>query len=164
RSDELRRTAEHRLRTLAAVSDAFAAVATAYQPLLDQIARTVADIVGDGCLVTLVSDDGERLFNAAHAHRQPELAADLTPYRAQLSLAKLTSASVSATVVRTGRPAWSDITPDEMVARSEDSLKPLVTRLAVHGYAVVPIRARDTVIGTLSVLRSAAGRPYSDED
>jgi signal transduction histidine kinase len=146
------------------VSDAFAAVATAYQPLLDQIARRVADIVGDGCLVTLVSDDGEHMYNAANAHRDPELEADYKTYVAQLSLAKMTSPSVSATVARTGQPAWANISPDEMVAHSEDALKPLVARLAVHGYAVVPIRARDTVIGTLSVLRSAAGRPYTDED
>ena len=164
RSDELRQTAEHRLRTLAAVSDAFAAVATADQPLLDQIARTVADIVGDGCLVTLVSDDGEQMYNAANAHRDPALEADYKTYVARLSLTKMSSPSVAATVARTGQPMRAELAPDEMVARSEESLKPLVVRLAVHGYAVVPIRARDTVIGTLSVLRSAAGRPYTDED
>jgi signal transduction histidine kinase len=164
RADELRRAAEHRLRTLADVSDAFAAVATADQPLLDQIARTVADIVGDGCLVTLMSDDGDQLYNAANAHRNPALEDDYKTYVSHLSLATLTSPSVAATVARTGQPARAEIAPDEMVARSEDALKPMVARLAVHGYAVVPIRARGAVIGTLSVLRSTPGRAYTDQD
>ena len=161
--DELVRGRD-RLRALARVSDAFAAVATSYQPLLDQIARTVTDIVGDGCVVTLLSDDGEHLYNAANAHRDPAQEADYKTYAEKLSLVRTTSPSVSATVARTGQPARADTSPAQMVAHSEDALRPLVERLDVHGYAVVPIRVRHTVIGTLSVVRSAPGRSYTDED
>jgi signal transduction histidine kinase len=184
-SDELRRAAEEavrdseehkeaslvsavrstdRLRALAAVSDAFAAVATTYQPLLDQIARTVADLVGDGCLVTLISAEDDRLYNAANAHRNPALASDYKIYLAGMEVLRSDSESVSARVVRSGRPVRAEIKPAEMVAQSAESLRPVVARLNVHGFAVVPIRARQTVIGTLSVLRNTAGHNYSGED
>jgi len=42
---------------------------TDYRLLLDKIARTTADLVGDGCIVTLIDEDGETLFNAASTSR-----------------------------------------------------------------------------------------------
>ncbi|HEY0476598.1 MAG TPA: ATP-binding protein [Kofleriaceae bacterium] len=164
RSDERRRAAEARLRALAQVSDAFAAVATSYQPLLDAIAGTVTDIVGDGCLVTLISDDGDHLYSAANAHRDAALGADYRAYLATMLLSRTSAVSVSGTVARTGQPLRADVSPADMVARSPEALRPLVARLDVHGYAVVPIRARGTVIGTLSVLRNVPGHSYTDED
>ena len=69
-----------RLRVLAEASHAFALAVTEYRTLLEKIARIVADLVGDGCLVTLVDADGERLINAASAHRDPRLEADYKTY------------------------------------------------------------------------------------
>jgi PAS domain S-box-containing protein len=152
-----------RLRALAAVSDAFAQVATTYQPLLDTIARTIADLVGDGCLVTLLSEDGERLASATYAHRDPALERKYRPDLAQFGVS-LTSSSITATVARTGKPMRADVEPAALAARSEESMRALVTRLQIHGYAVVPVRARSTVIGTLSVMRNQPGRSYTDED
>jgi hypothetical protein len=68
-----------RLQVLADVSHAFAMVATDYQTLLQKIARTMAELVGDGCLVTLVHADGETLVNVANAHRDPTLEAIYRP-------------------------------------------------------------------------------------
>jgi signal transduction histidine kinase len=153
-----------RLRVLSQVSDAFAAVATSYQALIDQVARTVAKIVGDGCMVTLLSDDGERLFNAANAHRDPALESDYKAYLAGLSLPVATSTAIAAAVVRTGQPRRADVQPDAIVAHSDDALKPVVARLNIHGFAVVAIRVRHAVIGTLSVQRSEPNRSYTDDD
>ena len=80
-----------RLHVLAAVSHAFATVVTDYRQLLQNIARTTADLVGDGCLVTLVSDDGETLHNAASAHRQASLDADYRTYLTGVGLSRTTS-------------------------------------------------------------------------
>ncbi|TMQ18866.1 MAG: GAF domain-containing protein [Deltaproteobacteria bacterium] len=153
-----------RLRALARVSDAFAAVATTYQPLLDEIARAVADLVGDGCMVTLLSDDGERLCHVANAHRERALTADYKTYLAGLEVVRVDSPSISARVARTGQPIRAEVTPGEMVAQSDEALRPIVERLHIHGFATVPIRARQTVIGTLSVVRNAPGRSYTGED
>jgi len=153
-----------RLRALADVSGAFSMVAISYQPLLDQIAQVIADIVGDGALVTLISDDGKQLRNAANAHRDPMLASDYREFLARRRVSAITSTSISAIVARTGQPQRADIDPAEMVARSDEALRPIVERLNVHSFAVVPIRARQNVIGTLSLVRSRPGNGYTDDD
>src|SRR5437667_5546052 len=93
-----------RLSVLAEASHAFATAVTDYRVLLGNVARTSADLVGDGCLVTLIADDGESLFNAASAHRDPTLESDYKRYLDGLGISKRTSASVAASVVRTGEP------------------------------------------------------------
>jgi PAS domain S-box-containing protein len=158
------RAAERRLRALAGVSEAFAAVATTYLLLLDTIARTIADLVGDGCLVTLISEDGEHLVNVANAHRDRALELDYRAGSAGLAVPRATSTSISATVIRTGRPLRADVTPTVMVSLSEEELRPLVAKLDVHSYAVVPIRARGAAIGSLSVVRNRPGRGYTEDD
>ena len=154
-----------RLRVLADVSNAFAMVATDYRLLLDEIAKTTAYLIGDGCLVTLIEADGETLFNAASAHRDPALESDYKSYLAGVGVSRTTSQSVSAVVVRSGQPRLvAEISPDAVVAQSDDALKPLVARLNVHSFVVVPIRARGIIIGTLSLVRSGPGRGYTADD
>jgi signal transduction histidine kinase len=159
----LRSTA--RLHVLAEMSQAFAMVATDYALLLEKIARTTADLVGDGCLVTLIAADGETLISAANAHREPALEADYRVFLAGLGVSKVTSATVSAEVVRSGiAKLVRSIEPDVLVARTDEKLKPLVARINVHSFVVVPIRARQTIIGTLSLFRSGPDRGYTTED
>jgi signal transduction histidine kinase len=158
------RAAERRIRALAGVSEAFATVATTYLLLLDTIARTIADLVGDGCLVALISDDGAHLVNVAVAHRDPALELDYKAHVAGSSVSRATSTSVTATVLRTGQPSRADVEPGTMVARSEEALRPLVARLDVHSYAVVPIRAGRTAIGALSLVRNRPGHGYTEYD
>ena len=154
-----------RLHVLAEASHAFATVVTDYGHLIETIATTTARLVGDGCIVTLIGEDGENMFNAASAHRDRELAADYRAYLAGLAIAKTSSATVSAVVARTGQPQIAfEVQPEAIVARSDEALKPLVRRLNVHSFVVVPIRARQTVIGTLSLVRSAPGRGYTGDD
>jgi K+-sensing histidine kinase KdpD len=154
-----------RLSVLAQASHAFATVVTDYRLLLDKIARTTADLVGDGCIVTLIDEDGETLFNAASAHRDPALEEVYRAYLAGMGISKTTSATVSAAVVRSGEPKLvPEIQPADLVARTDDALKPLVARLNVHSFVVVPIRARQKVIGTLSLVRSRPDCGYTSDD
>ena len=154
-----------RSRVLAEASQAFSVVGTDYPSTLQAIARVVADLVGDGCIVTLLAGDGETLTNAASAHRDTKLDAAYRTYLAQLPVCKTTSTSVSATVVRTGQPKFMrEISPEVLVAQADDALKPIVSSLNVHSFAVAPIRARKTILGTLSLLRSGPGHGFGPDD
>jgi len=152
-----------RLRVLASVSDAFASVATDYSTLLQLIARSTADYVGDGCLVTMI--EGEDLVNATNAHRDPALEADYAAFSANLRLPLATSTAVAATVARSGMVQFArSVDPQVVVDASDEAIKPIARRLNVHAYGVVPIRARGQILGTLSVLRSGHGRSYTNDD
>lgn len=157
-------TPEHlRLSVLASVSHAFAAIATDYNALLQLIARSTADFVGDGCLVTMV--DGDDLVGAVSAHRDRELEAAFAANAGVVRLPLATSTSVSAQVARTGVHVLVPVTdPEAAIAKLDEAHKPLARRLAAHSYAIVPIRARGTILGALSAMRSEPGRSYTDED
>src|ERR1019366_5350674 len=49
---------EDRLRVMSGALRAFAEATTDYERLLNVVARTVADVVADGCIVRLLSDEG----------------------------------------------------------------------------------------------------------
>jgi signal transduction histidine kinase len=113
----------------------------------------------------LIDADGESLINVANAHRDPALEADYKAYLAGMGIAKTTSASISAVVARTGQAKLvAEVLPEVMVAQADEKLRPLVARLNVHSFAVVPIHARQTVLGTLSLVRSGPGRGYTPDD
>ena len=178
RSDERRRGAEDevrareavlalsnaRLRVLAESSTTFAQVITSPQALLDQIARTSADLVGDGCTIMLLSADGEQLVMAASAHRDPAIERQDRALYGNATIARATSKAASAIVARTGQPQRADADPATIALASDDALKPRVALLKVHSYAAVAIRIRGEVIGTLVLLRSEPGRGYTDDD
>lgn len=164
-SEELALRAARRLQTLAEVSRAFAEVATDYQRLLDRVVASAVNLIGDGCLVTLVAADGETLVNAANGHRDPAIAEDYRTFLAASPPNKLSDEFVAARVARTGTASIvPTIAPEAVVARTPEALKPVAQRLNVHGFMVVPIPTGGKTIGTLSLLRSQPGQPYTDED
>jgi len=65
RAEQATERAAERLRVLVNASAAFAEVGTEYQVLLDQVARTTAAVLGEGCNIRLLSDDAEWLQLAA---------------------------------------------------------------------------------------------------
>lgn len=154
-----------RMHVLAAVSHAFASVATDYSSLLSTVARTTAEFVGDGCSVTLVSDDGENMHTASVAHRDTELEAVYREYTENATGWSMQSGTLTAAALRSGEALLvPEIEPAALAARTEERHRSLVTRLNVHGLIIAPIRARGVIIGTLAVLRSAPGRPYTPDD
>jgi signal transduction histidine kinase len=153
------------LRVLAEVSHAFATVVTDYHRLVETIVRSAADLVGDGCQIFLVSDDGRMLINAGNAHRDPAVESDVRNALTGPPQLLATSQMVSAGVVRSGEPKLiAEIDPDAAVARTDDAVKPLVARVRIHSAVIVPIRARDAAIGALSLIRTRPGHSYTSED
>jgi PAS domain S-box-containing protein len=145
-----------RLQVIARVSQAFAQVTTSYEALLARVAQTTAELVGDGCLIMLVSDDGRQLVTAASAHRDPARGAAYHRHVDRLALSIADSTSSSVQVVRDGRARRGLTSP------AETASEPCAI-LDVQACAVVPIRARDRVIGTLAMVRTGPGS-YSEED
>lgn len=151
-----------RLRVLAEVANSFAIASTDYHELLNKIAFTAADLIGDGCVVTLVEDG--IITTGASAHRNARLYDKFKIYADSMRIPVNESNAISAQVVRTGEPMIGDIDPQTLVDRSDENLKALLTILNVHSYAIVPVRVRNTVIGTLSLIRSVPGHSYDKDD
>ena len=62
---------EDRLHVLSGALRAFAEATTDYERLLNVVARTVSDVVADGCIVRLLSDGGWLTPVAVHPWAEP---------------------------------------------------------------------------------------------
>jgi signal transduction histidine kinase len=152
-----------RFKLMAEIGKSFAAAATDYDMLLDKVAYAGADLIGDGCIVTLIDEDG-LLSTKTSAHRDPKLA---LIYKSQIKNIKISAQkgkNISAQVVRSGKPVFGNVKPEEVAAKTDDALKALVLIWNVHSFIVVPIQSRHATIGTLTLVRSRPGQEYAEED
>jgi GAF domain-containing protein len=154
-----------RAQALTQASQLFAAVVSDHRRLLDVIARTAVDLVGDGCAVFLLAEDGERLQMVASAHRDHSLEVANRTYMAATPIHMSTSTTNTAAVARSGAPALIPVLdPATLAARAEAVLQPIVLQLHICSLCIVPIRARGRVMGVMSLLRSRPGVAYTLDD
>src|SRR3712207_4547008 len=157
-----RKRIEKRQYLLAQASRSFAEVGTEYQRLLDAIARTVAENLGDNCGVWLVSEDGQWLEPLAFHHPVPET---LALIREMVSDPLRVGEGVTGKVAQTGQSFIAPVIPPEQsYAMMKPKYRPYLDRVGVHSLVVVPLRARGRVLGTLAAGRDRPGRPYTEED
>ena len=159
---DLRLSAE-RSGALATLSKDLAEVSTDYQAALAAVTRLLAERVGDGCALYLVSADGRWLEAAAIDHRDPGAAEALqalkavTPARADEGL--------SGRVLQTGQ---SLLVPVVDPAALRASLSPeygaYLDRYAICSLLCVALRAEGQPLGTLVMSRSTPERPYTAAD
>lgn len=159
---EERRAAERR-RLLAEASRAFANVGLDLAEALNRLTRRVVAALGDTCLVRLLSADGEWLEVAASYHPNPEAQAfgDAmlrdTPQRR--------TEGINGRVMQTGEPVCIPVVNQEAFrAAIKPEYRAYYERFGTHSVLVVPLRARDQLIGVLSAARETPGRPYTPED
>ena len=150
-----------RARTLAEVFDELAEVALDPESVLDITAARCTELVGDGCLIRLISEDGTTLEPAAFGHLDPERRAfieELLRGRPQR-----VGEGVGGRVAETGRVMFIPSMPADPEIVSEP-LRPYMERYGVHSVIVAPMHARGRVVGVLLVARDAESEPLSEED
>jgi PAS domain S-box-containing protein len=156
--EALRRQAE-RLETLAEASRVFAA-GLDYRTTLDTIARRLAETIGDGVLIRLVSPDGEWLLPVAVWHPDP---ARLAQRRGLLAIApQRVHEGITARVFETGEPLRIPVvTPDVVHARMKPEYWPYLE--GVTSMLIAPLRQRRQVSGHITLTREGPN-PYTRED
>ncbi len=114
---------------------------------LEEIARRVANAVGDGCVVYLLDGPGGALMPAAVEHRDPARS-ELTRLRADGFVA-LARGWLTA-LVESGRPVRSGAAGAACRESAEGG-----------GVLAVALRVDDAIAGVVVALRDAGGPPYS---
>jgi len=165
--DRKRLESDHktRLKRAEAQNVVFLALAEAgsnFQRALDLIARYLAADIGDLSIVELMDDQG-RLF--PRAVDQPYL--DGTDVLADIrSLSTPTPPdSASGQVAASGRPVrLLDPKGADILASLRPEFHPFLRRYNVHSLLAVPLRSQGVTLGTLTLAKGSASRPYSEED
>ena len=158
-----RKQAEQRLSFLADASKELAA-GLDYRTTLQRVADTMVPHMADWCVVTTVGEDN-RLEQVAVAHVDPakvQWARDLS----RRNPTELERGIGVARVIRTGEAVFYPEIADELLvatARDEEELR-LIRRIGLNSIMIVPLQARDRVVGALTLIWSDSGHHYTAAD
>ena len=161
------RQAEEALRRQAARFEALADAGHAftsaldYRTTLDTVARRLAALIGDSCLIRVVSDDGAWLEPVAYSHRNPERGALVRAI--QESSPQRVDEGLTGRVIRSGEGLLvPELTEDRIRAEMKPQYWPYLG--TVSSLLIAPLQARGRVFGHVTLLRDAPGPPYTPED
>ncbi len=152
-----------RLETLASLTRSFAEAGLYYPAVLSTIAEKVSESIGDGCVIRLVSDDGQWLDPVAFHHNDPGI---FSVYRRVLHATRQrVDEGFSGHVFKTGEPLIVlDIAQDEILSLKSEDLAALGVQIPPQNGLIVPLRAQNNFIGTLNVVRMNSKPSFSSED
>ncbi len=135
-----------------------------YRETLQRLADLAVPVLGDWCAVDMVREDGG-YARLAVAHSDPQkvrLAHDLWErYPPQP-----TDPTGLANVIRTGVPEMLGELPVELLearARDPEHLA-VIKSLGLKAYMVLPLTAKGTVLGALTLVQAESGRSYRDDE
>jgi len=156
-------SAQERLSFLARASEILSG-SLDYETTLANVARIAVPYLGDWCTIDIV-DDGGGYRRIALTHPDPEkevLARELEErYPPQRS-----PNQNAWDVIGSGRPYLVSEITDEMLARTardENHLK-ILRGLGLISFLIVPLVARDRVLGAISLVSAESGRHFGEHD
>jgi PAS domain S-box-containing protein len=148
---------------LSEVSQSLASSSLDEKAILDIVAEATARLVGDGCIITLLSDDGKVLQPVAWHHKEPKalpLMSSLSGTTYNLSIVghsgSVFQASTSLLI--------KDLPPAEALESIPPSFREYVDSMGMTSVLIVPIKIGDKTIGTLGIIRNRDGQPYTESD
>jgi len=148
--------------SLAEVSTALAEATQDLATVLELVARLAVELVGDGCVVLLASDDDLALVPAAVHHRDPDGTSLIRELFASTTIL-IADEDFFGQVFRTGQPLLvPSFTLGDLPIRAE--FDAIFERFPIHSILAVPLRARGRTIGTLAVGRHSEDGPYTPDD
>lgn len=152
-----------RSQILAEVSQAFSEALLDYQAVLDTITRRCANVLGDGCVIRLLSEDGQWLNPVAVYHRNSDARTFMQEYLVKTN--QKADEGLHARVLQTNQPlVLPAVSMAELQRRVSPSILPYLERFQISSIVIAPLRARGRVIGTIGMLRDQPGRPYTADD
>jgi PAS domain S-box-containing protein len=152
-----------RLHGVTSAAREFAATAQDPTLLLGTVARRVAEILRDQCVVRLVSEDGSSLVPAAIHGADPhadELFREVHPDPLRLDLDP-----VVRRVHETGEPFLAaKFEPETVRSGTTPEFYEWARRIGLHSLLILPLRRRGSSFGQLLVMRYRPESPSFDED
>ncbi len=148
---------------LAEASRLFAEAGPAVEPLLDATARYLTNLIGDGCTIGLVNDDGATIDVVISHHRDPDVAAISSASFASTPM--LVGVGIIGGVAQSGKAALHPVVDAAaLIAGAEPELRPLLARYAPRSMIVAPCRAGGRTIGVIAIVRHTPDEPYTPDD
>ncbi|HSD18727.1 MAG TPA: ATP-binding protein [Anaeromyxobacter sp.] len=160
RAEQTLRRQAMRLEALAEASRVFAS-GLDYKATLDTVARRLAELIGDGALIRIVSPDGAWLVPVAVYHPSPERAA--LRRRIIAAAPQRTNEGITAGPLASGRTLRiPELTRETVRNEMKPEYWPYLE--GVTSLLIAPLAQRHEVFGHITLMRDAGGAPYTAED
>jgi len=164
RADLERQRAADCLQVLADASHAFAEVGTEYQTLLDQIARTTAEVLGAGCVIRLLSDDRQWL-DAVTVYNPNSTVLAITQRIFGHVRAHVDDPTPFVKMLHSGEQLFIPvIDPESARASMPPELWPIFQSVRPHSLLGALLRVHGQIIGSLVCTRFDPEQPPFDHD
>jgi PAS domain S-box-containing protein len=133
--------------------------------LLDAVARLISEIVGDMCVITLLSGEQDAYRIAAHYDPNPHIVQLYSDVIADGNSYGRRQGWVSK-VYETGEPLFIPAISldDAAQGAATPAFMRFVREVGIAAMVVVPIKGGSGILGTLTALRHGGGRPYTAGD
>jgi diguanylate cyclase (GGDEF)-like protein/PAS domain S-box-containing protein len=151
-----------RVRTLSDVFDELAEAALDPEAVLKLTAARCAEVVGDVCLIRLLSADGTHLESASWAHLEADRATFVGEMLSRVPKQRVGD-GVTGRVAETGKVLYVPELPDDADMIS-DTLRPYIETFGVHSAVAAPMNARGRVVGVLVVARDAESEALTEDE
>ena len=165
RAEHERHRSSARLQLLSRSSNEFAtATAQGVLSLIGVVAKSLSEVVGDGCTIRLVSREGTWLDGPTAVHHQ-----DIEKREAIRELLARQRQRVgegfSGKVVATVKPLFlPKISLDGLKAQLPADSHALLEQLNIQSMLAVPLKTPDRVLGVLTMIRGQTQSAYSQDD
>ncbi|MEP7121455.1 MAG: histidine kinase dimerization/phosphoacceptor domain -containing protein [Byssovorax sp.] len=156
---------EERVRLLSETTRAFAETTADLDQLLDIVTQRMAQIIGDSCVLLLLSDDGELLVPASVHARDPALRARIAAMFASVPF-RVDQHALARHLLATGEALLIPrVDVGTQGAQSSPEYVEHFKEIELHSVLVVAVRAQGRQIALLSLRRCAPDSPpYSEAD
>jgi PAS domain S-box-containing protein len=152
----------NRLGVLSSVSHEFAEATRDSERLLDTVAKRLAEVVKDQCVVRLLSEDGRELVPVA-VHGVDDTAERLL-HEVFSDPVPLDANPISRMVLETGEPfVAAKFDPDTVRPRPTQKFFDWARRVGLHSLLILPLRKGPTSFGQLLLTRYRPESPSFDE-
>jgi len=149
-----------RERILADASRLSSQMTREQRQVLDGIAETLAQEVGDTCCIALLEHG--RLNPLALGHRDQAAKRLLTSLvRLPLGMSAIPAANI---VMVTQKPMRTEAMPLPVMLSMFPRLAPYVRRYPIESMLSLPLRAEPRALGAIGFVRHEKGNPYTQED
>jgi GAF domain-containing protein len=149
-----------RERVLADASRLSSEMTREQRQVLDQIAETLAQEVGDTCCIALLEHG--RLNPLALGHRDQAAKRLLTSLvRLPLGMSAIPAANI---VMVTQKPMRTEAMPLPVMLSMFPRLAPYVRRYPIESMLSLPLRAEPRALGAMGFVRHEKDNPYTQED
>jgi signal transduction histidine kinase len=127
------------------------------------VAQRTAELIGDACVMTLFSDDGQRSHPVAFYHRDPKALEMM--HDALLHTWQGGTDTQRYQALLSGDSIYiPEVDPQDFQASLEPEFRDFFDAIGISSFIIVPLKAQGRVIGTLGITRDRQGVPYTSDD